>query len=47
MKTTTDSEDCPKTSMCITVDNKKIGEMEAKIQQIDEQWKELILRNFA
>lgn len=31
MKNTIDSEDCPKTSMSITVDNKKIGEMEGRI----------------
>ena len=27
MKNTIDAQDCAKTSMCITVDNKKIGEM--------------------
>ena len=44
MKTTIDAEDSPTASMCITVDNKKIGELEEKIRKITETWKELILR---
>jgi len=44
MKSVVDSEDSVTTSMCITVDNKKIGELESKIQKITETWKELILR---
>jgi hypothetical protein len=30
--------------MCITVDNRKIGEMEAQIAKINATWRELILR---
>jgi hypothetical protein len=30
--------------MCITVDNKKVGDLEAKIAAKTEKWKELILR---
>jgi hypothetical protein len=30
--------------MCITVDNRKIGDLEAQIRKITETWKELILR---
>ena len=44
MKSVVDSEDSVTTSMCITIDNKKIGELESKIQKITETWKELILR---
>lgn len=44
MKATLDSEDSVVTSQCITVDNRKIGELEEKIQKITETWKELILR---
>jgi len=44
MKSVVDSEDSVTTSMCITVDNKKIGELESKIQKVTETWKELILR---
>jgi hypothetical protein len=41
---TIDSYDAVKTSMSITVDNKKVGDLEAKIQAKTEKWKELILR---
>lgn len=44
MKTTIDSEDAPTASMCITIDNKKIGDIEEKVRKITETWKELILR---
>jgi len=30
--------------MCITVDNRKIGDLEAQIAKITETWRELILR---
>lgn len=44
MKVTLDSEDSVSTSMCITVDNRKIGDLEEKIAKITGTWKELILR---
>jgi hypothetical protein len=31
MKSVVDSEDSVTTSMCITIDNRKIGELESKI----------------
>jgi len=44
MKTTICSEDSVTTSMGITIDNKKIGDLEAKIAKITDTWKALILR---
>ena len=44
MKSTLDSEDSVTTSMCITVDNRKIGDLEAQIAKITATWRELILR---
>lgn len=44
MKATLDSEDSVATSMCITVDNRKIGDLEEKIAKITGNWRELILR---
>jgi hypothetical protein len=44
MKATLDSEDSVTTSMCITVDNRKIGDLEAQIGKITSTWRELILR---
>lgn len=44
MKATLDSEDSVATSMCITVDNKRIGDLEQQIANITETWKELIMR---
>lgn len=34
----------PTTAMSITVDNRKIGELEEKMQTIYNTWEELILR---
>ena len=44
MKTTLDSEDSVTTSMCISVDNRKIGDLEHQIQKISATWRELVLR---
>lgn len=44
MKATLDSEASVCTSQCITVDNRKIGDLEQQIQKITNTWKELILR---
>jgi len=44
MKATLDSDDSVTTSMCITVDNRKIGDLEAQIGKITSTWRELILR---
>jgi hypothetical protein len=44
LKATTDSDDSVKTSMSISVDNKKIGDLEEQIRKISDRWKELILR---
>lgn len=44
LKQSLDSKDNVKTSMSITVDNKKIGDLEAKIQTVYETWEQLILR---
>lgn len=44
MKTTLDSEDSVTTSMCISIDNKKIGDLEHQIQKITGTWRELVLR---
>ena len=44
LKQTLDSSDSVTTSMCITVDNRKIGDLEAQIAKITETWRELILR---
>lgn len=39
-----DQCDAVKSSMSITVDNKKIGDLEAKIAARTEKWREFILR---
>jgi len=39
-----DAKDNATTAMSITIDNKKIGDLEAKMQTIYETWEELILR---
>lgn len=46
MKRTMDSNavDCPTTAMSITVDNKKIGDLEHKMETIYKTWEEMILR---
>ena len=44
MKATLDSQASPTASMSITVDNKKIGDLEMKIRSDTNRWKELILR---
>lgn len=44
MKATVDQADSPSTSMSITVDNKKIGDLEEKIRIVTNTWKESILR---
>ncbi len=44
LKATLDSEDSVTTSMCITVDNRKIGDIEDQIAKINATWRELILR---
>ena len=44
MKATICQEASNVTAMCITVDNKKIGEIEAKTEKITNTWRELILR---
>jgi hypothetical protein len=38
MKQCLDSKESIRTSMSITVDNKKIGELESKIQTVYETW---------
>ena len=43
MKSTLDSADSPNTTMTITVDNKKIGDLEEKIRIVTNTWKEAIL----
>lgn len=44
MKQCLDSKENIRTSMSITVDNKKIGDLESKIQTVYETWEQLILR---
>lgn len=44
MKATNDTADSPNTTMTITVDNKKIGDLEEKIRLVTNTWKESILR---
>ena len=44
MKATLDQADCPTTTMTITVDNKKIGDLEEKMRLVTNTWKESILR---
>lgn len=44
MKGTIDSADSPSTTMTITADNKKIGDLEEKIRLVTNTWKESILR---
>ncbi len=44
LKSTLDSSESVTTSMCITVDNRKIGDIESQISRITETWRELILR---
>jgi hypothetical protein len=38
MKSVLDSEDSVTTSMCITIDNKKIGDLETKMHKITNTW---------
>jgi len=44
LKHSLDSKENIKTSMSITVDNKKIGDLETKIQTVYEAWEQMILR---
>lgn len=44
MKSTVDTADSPNSTMTITVDNKKIGDLEEKIRIVTNTWKEAILR---
>jgi hypothetical protein len=44
LKMSLDSKDNIRTSMSITVDNKKIGDLETKIQAVYEAWEQMILR---
>lgn len=44
LKASLDQGDSVTTSMCITVDNRKIGEIELQIFKITGTWRELILR---
>jgi hypothetical protein len=44
LKQTNDSADSPNTAMTITVDNKKIGELEEKMRIVTKTWKESVLR---
>lgn len=44
MKATLDQADSPNTTMTITVDNKKIGDLEEKIRLVTNTWKESIIR---
>ena len=44
LKACLDSGSSVTTSMSITVDNKKISDLEVKIRSVTERWKELILR---
>lgn len=44
MKQTLDSKENPKSSMSITIDNKRIGDIETKIQAVYESWEQMILR---
>jgi len=44
LKQSLDSKENIRTSMTITVDNKKIGDIEAKIQAVHEVWEQMILR---
>lgn len=44
MKSTVDTGDGPRTSMCISVDNKRIGELEARTAEVNSTWCELIRR---
>ena len=44
LKSTLDSQDALNASMSITIDNKKVGELENKISKVTEAWRELILR---
>lgn len=46
MKRTLDSSaaDNASTAMSITIDNKKIGDLEQKMQTIYDSWEEMILR---
>ena len=44
LKSGVDSSVTAQTSMSITIDNKKIGELESKIDQVYSTWEGLILR---
>jgi hypothetical protein len=44
LKMCLDSKDNVRTSMSITVDNKKIGDLETKILAVYEAWEQMILR---
>jgi hypothetical protein len=44
LKMSLDSKENVRTSMSITVDNKKIGDLETKIQAVYDAWEQMILR---
>lgn len=44
LKQSLDSKENIRTTMSITVDNKKIGDLEMKIQAVYEAWEQMILR---
>ena len=44
LKQSLDSKENIRTSMTITIDNKKIGDIESKIQAVYEAWEQMILR---
>lgn len=44
LKQSLDAKENIRTSMSITVDNKKIGDLESKINTVYETWEQLILR---
>ena len=44
LKQSLDSKENIRTSMTITIDNKKIGGIESKIQAVYEAWEQMILR---
>lgn len=44
LKQSLDSKENIRTSMSITVDNKKIGDLESKIHAVYEAWEQMILR---
>jgi len=44
LKQCLDNKENVRTSMSITIDNKKIGDLESKINTVYETWEQLILR---